>query len=58
MKGQSSEERNRILELAGNPKNAVVEKLNSVQNGFRILQRTYCYDKTKKEVETQKRPSV
>ena len=55
MKGQSSEERNRILELAGNPKNAVVEKLNSVQNGFRILQRTYCYDKTKKRSRNTKK---
>lgn len=48
MKGQTSEEKKRILKIAGNPKNAVVEKLNSVKNGYRILQRTYFYDKAKK----------
>ena len=48
MKGQSSEEKARILAIAGNPKNGLVEKLNSVENGFRILQRFYFYDKIKK----------
>lgn len=55
MKGQPSEERKRILGIAGNPKNAVVEKLNSVPNGFRILQRTYFYDKAKKRSRNTKK---
>lgn len=55
MKGQTSEERDHILSIAGNPKNAVVEKLNSIENGYRILQRTYFYDKDKKRSRNTKK---
>ncbi|MBQ3683293.1 MAG: hypothetical protein II922_09495 [Succinimonas sp.] len=44
MKGMSKAEKKRILAIAGNPKNGLIEPLNSIPNGFRILQRSYHYD--------------
>ena len=55
MKGQSHEEHTRILNIAGNPSNAVVEKLNSVPISFRILQRSYFYDNIKKRSGNSKK---
>ena len=55
MKGQSEEEKQRILSLAGNPKNGLVERLNSIPNGYRILQRTYHYDPAQKRTRGNKR---
>ncbi len=44
MKGMSEAEKKRILAIAGNPKNGLIEPLNSIPNAFRILQRSYHYD--------------
>ena len=55
MKGQTQDERDRILAIAGNPHNALVEPLKSIKNGFRILQRTYFYDKNKKRSANNKK---
>ncbi|WP_406038460.1 hypothetical protein [Succinimonas sp.] len=44
MKGMSKAEKKRILAIAGNPRNGLIEPLNSIPNGFRILQRSYYYD--------------
>ena len=55
MKGQTHDERDRILAIAGNPHNALVEPLKSIKNGFRILQRTYFYDKNKKRSANSKK---
>lgn len=43
MKGQSPEEKARILALAGNPKNGQVQKLRSIPNAYRISTRKYFY---------------
>ena len=55
MKGQSEEEKRRILSIAGNPKNGLVERLNSIPNGYRILQRTYRYDPSQKRTGGNKK---
>ena len=55
MKGQSEEEKRRVLSIAGNPKNGLVERLNSIPNGYRILQRTYHYDPSQKRTYGNKR---
>ncbi len=55
MKGMSKAEKKRILAIAGNPKNGLIEPLNSIPNGFRILQRSYYYDpKIKRSAGTRK----
>ena len=54
MKGQSSEEKARILAIAGNPRNGLVEPLLSIPNGYRILTRIYTYDPEKKRSANQK----
>ena len=54
MKGQSPEEKARILAIAGNPKNGLVEPLLSIPNGYRILTRVYTYDPKKKRSANQK----
>ena len=48
MKGQSEEEKSRILAIAGNPHNGRVEQLYSIPGAYRILVRTYPYNKAKK----------
>ena len=59
MKGMSQAEKKRILAIAGNPKNGLIEPLNSIPNGFRILQRSYYYDpKIKRSVGTRKAVGV
>lgn len=55
MKGQTPEEKARLLALAGNPKNGLVEKLKSIPNGYRILTRAYAYDPVKKRSRNTKR---
>lgn len=55
MKGLSPEENARILGLAGNPKNGLIEDLRSVPNGYRIVTRIYSYDKSKKRSRNTKR---
>ncbi|MBQ8708307.1 MAG: hypothetical protein IJ523_09500 [Succinivibrionaceae bacterium] len=40
----AEEIKQKVLEIAGNPKNARVEILKSVPNGYRVLQRNYRYD--------------
>ncbi len=54
MKGQPPEEKARLLALAGNPKNGLVEKLKSIPNGYRILTRSYAYDPVKKRSRNSK----
>lgn len=46
MKGQSEEEKQRLLKIAGQPKNGQILPIKSMPNAYRVLQRTYTYDKT------------
>ena len=54
MKGQTQQEKARILAIAGNPKNGLVEPLLSIPNSFRILSRVYTYDPKQKRSVNKK----
>ena len=54
MKGQSEEEKRRILAIAGNPHNGQVQPLNSIPDAYRILVRSYYYNKKTKRGDGNK----
>lgn len=55
MKVLSSEEKARILGLAGNSGNGSIEDLVSIPNGYRIVTRIYSYNPAKKRSKNTKR---